>query len=173
MSHWRQMSDDREYLGAWDFLDDDMKPIKRVAEIADVKSIQLEEKKFNGATIKANRKPVLSFKNTPKKLVVNATIGGVLASMFGPDVRQWPGKRILLYGTTTRGARGGTVECVRVATTPPKGAATPIEARPIDEAMRARQMREAGEDPDARSGESADVCNAAAAATTREPGEEG
>lgn len=165
MSHWRTLGEDREYLGAWDFLDDDMRPIKRVAEIAAVNAVTLEEKNVNGAKIKANRKPVLSFKNTPKKLIVNATIGTAIAGMYGNDVRQWPGKKILLYGTTTRGARGGTVECVRVAPTPPKGAATPIESRPVDEAMRERQMREAGELPD--------DAPATEERRTREPGEEG
>jgi hypothetical protein len=164
MSHWRTLGDDREFFGAWDFLDEEMRPVKRVAEILAVNAVTLEEKNVNGAKIKANRKPVLSFKNTPKKLIVNATIGAAIAGMYGNDVRQWPGKRILLYGTTTRGARGGTVECVRVAPTPPKGSATPIESRPVDEAMRARQMREAGELADAPPGDEP---------RAREPGEEG
>lgn len=139
MTHWRSMMD-REYLGAWDL------PTERTAEIVDVRGVKLP----GAGEIKANRKPVLTFKNTEKKLIVGATIGKTIAGMYGPNVEDWKGKRITLYATTTRSKGGETVECVRVRPTIPTAPARGIESHPVDEAMRERQMRGAGELPSAQ-----------------------
>lgn len=151
------------YLGAWDLFDDDGNPRDRVARIKAVNAVTLPGIR---GKIEENRRPVLTLEDSrgnewPKKLIVNATIGEVIAGMYGPNVRGWSGKLIALYPTTTRGARGGTVDCVRVRPTAPT--AKPAEKgpdRPVDEAMRERQMRESGELP-------------AEPPATRQPGEEG
>lgn len=129
---------DREYLGAWDVQAD------RTAEITDVRAVKL---KGNG-TVKANKKPVITFKNTEKKLIVGATIGKTIAAMYGPNVEDWVGKKITLYATTTQAMAGDTVECVRVRPTIPKSKAKGIESQPVDEEMRERQMRAAGDEPE-------------------------
>ncbi len=126
---------DRVYLGAWDL------PQERTAEIVDVRGVQLP----GAGEIKASKRPVITFKNTDKKLIVNASIGTAIARMYGPDVEAWKGKKVTLYATTTRSKGGETVECVRVRPMIPKGGATGVESQPVDEAMRERQRRGAGE----------------------------
>lgn len=149
MTHWRQMMDDRPTLGAWDFLNEDGSPNDRVAKIKAVDEVTLEGIAAKG--IKKNKKPVLTLEDArgrvwKKKLVTNVSICETIASLYGNDVRAWPGKLITLYATTTRGAKGGTVECVRVRPERPQtGARTPNTEpqRPVDEAMRERQIEQA------------------------------
>ena len=166
MPHWRSMMD-REYFGAWDFVDSEMRGRDRTLEIAHVHSVKLE----GTAIIKASRKPVLEFVGTEKRLIVNATIGKTIAGMYGNDVRAWGGRLITLHGATTKSKGGETVDCVRVRPAIPKGATTNVEPRPVDEAMRERQRRGAGELPvEPTAQPSADVCNAPPVALSREPG---
>jgi hypothetical protein len=136
MAHWKSFLD-KEYLGCWDL------PQDRTAEIVKVEAVKLEGVPSEG--IKASRRPVIHFKGTTKKLIVNATIGKTIAGMYGPDVNQWLGKKITLYGTTTKSKGGGMVECVRVRPTVPKVEAAPIESQPVDEEMRKRQQEGAKE----------------------------
>lgn len=138
MTHWRSMTD-REYLGAWDL------PRERTAEIVDVRGVQLP----GAGDIKASRRPVITFKNTEKRLIVNASIGKAIAGMYGANVEDWRGKRVTLYATTTRSRGGDVVECVRVRPTipGPRTATTGVPSQPVDEAMRERQQRGAGELP--------------------------
>jgi hypothetical protein len=66
------------------------------------------------------RKPVVFFlgadgKLLKKKLASGPTIGRQIGDALGEkDTAKWSGKRITLYGTTTKGKGGKTVECVRV-----------------------------------------------------------
>lgn len=136
MPHWRSMMD-RDYLGAWDVPTDKTATIERVDEV-----------RLPGAgEIKANRKPVLSFKGTAKRLIVGATIGKVIAAMYGDDTDAWVGKRITLYATKTRSKGGEQVDCVRVRPMIPKAPGAPIPSQPVDEAMREQQIRGAGDAP--------------------------
>jgi hypothetical protein len=54
----------------------------------------------------------------PKKLWCNKTNGRSIKALYGP-IEQWEGKRITIYPTTTRGAGGATVECIRVRNVAP------------------------------------------------------
>lgn len=143
----------RPTLGAWDFLkkekDGSSTPIDRTARIKSVDEVTL--KGVQGKGIKAGRKPVITLEDArgvewQRKLVCGVTICETIAGMYGPDVRKWPGKLITLYGTTTRGASGGTVECVRIRPERPKTNAKLSDqpTGPVDEAMRERQVQEAG-----------------------------
>lgn len=138
MTHWKTMLE-KEYLGAWDL------PTEKTAEITKVVAVKLKGNPSEG--MKENQKPVISFKGTTKKLIVNATIGKTIAAMYGPNVEAWIGKKITLYASTTRAASGGMVECVRVRPTVPSAPAAPIESQPVDEEMRKRQQEGAGEVP--------------------------
>lgn len=120
-----------QYIGAWDVPKDSTATISKV-EVAELPG--------NGR-MKANKKPVLSFRNTEKRLVVNATIGNTIASLYGTDVEQWIGKQITLYATTCRAADGsGQVDCVRVRPKIPTARGGPIVSHPVDEDMRSRQI---------------------------------
>lgn len=56
----------------------------------------------------------------PKKLWCNKTNGRTIAKLHGKDVEGWTGKKITIYPTTTRGAAGATVDCIRVRETSPE-----------------------------------------------------
>ena len=69
---------------------------------------------------KKDKLPILTFDAEPKQLGLNKTNGKVLAGMYGKDVRQWVGKAITVYATTTKFGRD-TVDCVRIRPTIPVG----------------------------------------------------
>ena len=76
---------------------------------------------------KAAKKPMLKFVGEKKTLVCNITNARAIMAMYGPDPKDWKGKRITLYGTTTQFGRD-TVECIRVRPRiPGEKATTPIE----------------------------------------------
>lgn len=136
MPHWKSFLE-KEYIGCWD-LERDV-----TVEITAVTKARLE----GTASIKANSRPVLSFKGTDKKLIVNSTIGTCIQGMYGPQIQDWIGKRVTLYPTTCAAKGGAQVECVRVRPTVPKGKAEALEGKPVDEAMRARQAAAMGREP--------------------------
>lgn len=58
----------------------------------------------------------VSGKKLDKRWIVGKTVLRQLAAACGgeTDVSKWSGQRVTLYPTTTRGADGKTVECIRV-----------------------------------------------------------
>jgi hypothetical protein len=58
-------------------------------------------------------RPVLTFQETPKKLVLNPTNAESIAEMYGTKAESWIGKQITLYPTTTKFGRE-MVDCIRV-----------------------------------------------------------
>jgi hypothetical protein len=58
-------------------------------------------------------KPVMSFKNASKSMVLNNTNDATINELFGDDDRDWQGQKIVLYPSTTP-FQGKTVPCVRV-----------------------------------------------------------
>jgi hypothetical protein len=107
MSDYRTMFDN-DYLGSWDL--DSRDVTVTIARVV-AKTIQ-------GDGGKSDRKPVVYFKRadgteSPKGLVLNKTNGRTVASLYGPKVEAWAGKRITLYPTTTTVGRE-TRECIRV-----------------------------------------------------------
>lgn len=59
------------------------------------------------------RKPVLSFRETRKKLVLNVTNAESIARIHGVRAEEWLGKPITLYPTQAQFGRE-TVSCIRV-----------------------------------------------------------
>jgi hypothetical protein len=133
-THWKSAMG-KNFIGAWDCLEDRVVTITRV-QIADLPGTP---------SIKANKRPALSFDKTDKKLLVNATIGDTIARLYGPNVLDWIGKRITLFATTDRGQGGKSVECVRVRPAVPKGPDTGVPKLPVDEEMRKRQADALGQ----------------------------
>lgn len=121
-----------EFLGAWDLAGED-----RTVEIARVTNPTL---RTEGGS---QRKPVICFRDTEKKLPLNKTNMKTIVGLYGTKVREWIGKRITLYPTKTKFA-GKTVDAIRVRPTRPEGPARGVASRPVDPDMRARQNAAAG-----------------------------
>jgi len=103
--------------------------------------------KVTGGTLvgtggKSNKKPVLFFNGTKKGLALNITNARSIAAMYGGfDDKQWIGKRITLYPTTTQfGSQ--TVECIRIRPSIP---AAKVKDQPISDQP---AEREPGADDD-------------------------
>jgi hypothetical protein len=128
---------DREHLGAWDLAGRDV-----TVTISTVRPGSVGGHKGR----KKDRKPIISFAKTEKTLCCNVTNAKTIAGMYGPDVREWVGKRITLYPTTTTfGAE--TVDCIRIRPVVPSGKPRGVKSQPVDAEMRAKQeaAREAAE----------------------------
>ena len=59
------------------------------------------------------KKAVLSFQNTTKRMILNRTNAQILASLYGREVMSWIGKRITLYCAEVQ-FRGSPVLAVRI-----------------------------------------------------------
>ncbi len=59
------------------------------------------------------KKAVLSFQNTTKRMILNRTNAQILASLYGKEVMSWIGKRITLYCAEVQ-FRGTTTLAVRI-----------------------------------------------------------
>jgi len=77
---------------------------------------------------------VMSFEETPKKFVCNRTNADTIVSLYGTEGKEWVGKRITLFPTTTTFGRE-TVDCIRIRPVVPaeKGGKKKAEPEPADE----------------------------------------
>jgi len=74
-------------------------------------------------------KPVVQFKETPLKMVLNKTNAQLLIDLFGEDTERYVGQKILV--TPARTEFGGKqVDCLRLAV-PPVG--KPVQEAPIED----------------------------------------
>ena len=124
------------YIGAWDLRGED-----RTLTIERVDGGVVE-----GEGGRKDKAPLLYFKGAKKPLVCNKTNMRTIAAICGGYRKsQWIGKRITIYATTCKGAKGGIVDCVRVRPTAPGSSAqdSAMPEVPVDEEMRARQKAEA------------------------------
>ena len=139
MPNWRSMVD-KTYLGAWDV------PRDVTVEIAEVRSELLKSRENPSG----KRKVTIAFRGARKRLVANSTNCTTIEQMYGPNTEQWIGKRVTLYATTTSVGGRGSVPCIRIRPSIPRGQAEEIEERDPDPEMRAAQdeafQREPGED---------------------------
>ena len=87
-----------------------------------INGVTVEELKMRGGA--SDRKPVISFAETKKKLVCNKTNADSIAQLYGTEAKGWAGKRITLYPTKTQCGRD-TVDCIRIRETVP---ASPVAA---------------------------------------------
>ena len=77
-----------------------------------IKSVSIDEMPLAGTT-KKEKRPIVQFEETPKKLVLNKTNAKIIAKLLGVQTAAWIGKRITLYPTTTKFGPD-TVDCIRV-----------------------------------------------------------
>lgn len=104
MTDYRAMYD-REHIGAWDLEGRDV--------VVTIDRVIPGEIVGNGG--RKDKKPILHFIGAKKTMIVNRTNGKTIATLYGPKVEEWKGKRITLYSAMTRALDGsGDVECIRV-----------------------------------------------------------
>lgn len=77
-----------------------------------IKSVSIDEMPLAGTT-KKEKRPIVQFAETPKKLVLNKTNAKIIAKLLGVQTAEWVGKRVTLYPTTTKFGPE-TVDCIRV-----------------------------------------------------------
>lgn len=104
---------------------------------ATISNIELKDLHVVGKEKKV-RKAVVSFREC-KPLVLNRTNEGTIARLYGSNAREWIGRKITMYRTTTKLGRQ-TVECIRIRDTAPteqQRAEQPNPSRPVFDAWRA------------------------------------
>lgn len=104
IEHWKQLKDN-DYIGHWDLPKGQEAPVT-------IESV-VHEEVYNPASNEKEIKPVISFKNKKKRMILNTTNMEAIASIHGVDPKTWPGKQITLFRGTTK-VRGKPTECVRV-----------------------------------------------------------
>ncbi len=72
---------------------------------------------------KESKKPFVYFRGKQKPLALNKTNGAAIAALYGKDTKDWVGKLVTLFPTTTN-AFGATHDCIRVRPRKPDGKAT-------------------------------------------------
>lgn len=133
--HWRSMFDSK-YLGNWDL------PRDRdcIVEIESVSAGTLTS--LGGRT---DKKPIVKFVGKEKGLALNKTNAKAIAGMYGDHTREWKGKLIAIYVTTTSSPEG-TVDCIRVRPTKPSRRRAKAETQPQDEQQQAPSAPEGADD---------------------------
>ena len=117
MPHWRSLVDSK-YLNHTELQGKDC-------------SVRIKATSFDeviGSGGKKSKKGLLWFHDKQKAMVCGVAVLSTIASIYGDDIANWPGKWITLYPTTTE-ASGKTVGTIRVRPTAPKGK----QAEPKDE----------------------------------------
>lgn len=145
MPHWRTMME-KDYLGAWDLVDDDGKPREYTLQIVKVASVALKTRE----TPKGKRKVVITFRQAKKAFVANTTNCEAIESLYGSDTDKWVGELVTLYQTDVRDPKGkGTIKGIRVRPVKPaKGSAAPeLKEREVDPAIRDAQNESFGREP--------------------------
>jgi hypothetical protein len=96
------------------------------AEDLEGKHVTVTIEKVNKEEVgpKKELKPVISFVNTLKKLVLNKTNAATIAKLYGEETDEWLGKRIILYSKDTE-FQGEMVLALRVSLQKPTGTQKP------------------------------------------------
>lgn len=99
-----------DYLGAYS-----LDPGKDM--ILTIKTVGREM--ITGTGGKKEECPVCHWVEDQKPMILNVTNMKTIAKMYGPYIEHWAGKRVQIYGTTTKFG-GDTVECLRIRKDPPE-----------------------------------------------------
>jgi hypothetical protein len=102
-THWRLMFP-TDFLAAPEFKGKDV--------ALTIKAVSVDELPVAGKSTK-DKRAVVRFEETPKKLVLNKTNAKTIARLLGNETAAWVGKRVTLYPTTTKFGPD-TVDCIRV-----------------------------------------------------------
>jgi hypothetical protein len=113
-TNWKSLQE-RQWLYPFDLVDPHTKkPREFMLEIVDVTTTVFKTKKNPDGKSEVT----ITFKKARKRLVANTTNCETIASMYGPNIEDWIGKRITLYPTTTTVGRE-TKPCIRVRSSIP------------------------------------------------------
>jgi hypothetical protein len=112
MSDYRTMFD-ANWIKAWDLQGKDF-----TLEIVKVEAGSIENKQIK----KKDRLPIIWFKGAKKPFGCNKTNAKTIAGMYGNETKEWIGKKVTLFPTTTSMA-GQTVDCIRIRPQVPKSKA--------------------------------------------------
>lgn len=142
MTDWRSLIE-KDYLGAWDLVDQQGKPKDFTLLIDKVESKTLKTKQLP----KGKRKAVVRFKGAEKALVANSTNCETIENMYGREIEGWIGKLVTLYATTCDVGPKKGVPCIRIRPRIPTGRVDAVVAQPVDQAQRAKQDEAFGREP--------------------------
>lgn len=116
MADYRSLFEGK-YMGAWNLIDEQGNRHDMTLTIAKV-----EAGKIVGEGGKEAKKPLIHFQAKgdyqPLPMVAGKTVAKVIASLYTNETRNWVGKRITLYPTTTS-VGGVEKDCIRVRPTIP------------------------------------------------------
>lgn len=106
-THWRK-KDNPNYLGAYAM------PLPRKDVILTIKDMTWE--KVVGEGGKSDQAKILSFEENVKPMILNATNGKTIASIYkSPAIEDWRGKKIQLFVDWIKDRSSGLmIECLRV-----------------------------------------------------------
>ena len=105
---------EKDYYGSWDIPESGELTLTILRCTQGELQIPGEKKK--------KRKPVISVKESDKKIALNATNTKTLIGLYGNFVEAWPGKRLTLYKSRTRNPDGsGDCDCLRIRPKVPAG----------------------------------------------------
>lgn len=102
--HYRRLFPPSEFLAADELIGRDI--------AMTIKSVSIGEIPIAG-TSKSEKRPVIEFAERPKKLVLNRTNAKTIAKLYGVMTKDWIGRAVTLFPTTTK-LKGETVDCIRI-----------------------------------------------------------
>lgn len=80
-----------------------------------IAAVDMDDLQMRGG--KTERKPVVTFSDAKKMLVLNKTNAMKIAELLGPETDAWIGKRVTMYPTRDR-MGGKMVDCIRIKGSP-------------------------------------------------------
>ncbi len=113
--HWRQMFAPSQYLAADELLGRDV--------TLTISAVSIGELPIEGSS-KTEKRPIVTFKERPKQLVLNKTNSKTIARLYGVITKDWLGRAVTLYQDKTK-LKGQTVDCIRIRSSVPPAKVTP------------------------------------------------
>ncbi len=109
MAHYKSMYDQSDFLFAFDLQG---RPHDLVIE-------KVTAGEVTGQKGRKAKKPVIAFRGAKKRFAANKTNGATIAQLYGTDTKDWVGKSVTLFPSTTE-MDGKTVECIRIKNVAPR-----------------------------------------------------
>ena len=134
MTHYKTLVDS-DYLGQWD-IPEGRRVVVEIEKVAKFKTDRLKAGE-------KNKRIAISMKGKRKRWLCGPVSQDTIASMYGPNIENWIGKRLELYVDANIMFGRSKVGGIRCSPTIPKGAAT---TEPLDEEVdeeRAAMIEEA------------------------------
>jgi hypothetical protein len=133
MTHYKSLVDS-DWLGQWD-IPTGRKVVVEIESVARYVPARAQKKKVDGAWVEEpTKRIVVSFVGKRKKWLAGPVSQKAIASLYGPHVEAWRGKRLTLYVDAGVEFGGKTVGGIRIEPTVPRGGVTADALdNPVDE----------------------------------------